>query len=329
MFLGEVLSERDLPLWARGLAAVLLIVASWWLVETETLQVAVGDSIALLSLGIVTASILQGMHLPLGLWADGPWRSRFSKSIVVAVAVVFGLCFVVCDPGSQAVSESVDTGTLALTVIGVVAWGFAWAFVRQGSFWPWYAIGLAVALLPAFGGLVGLVLRSGDTGRVCLWSILESANGQVCDAPALQTLGFMTAVWAASALVTLDLSFRRLLVGEPSRAGVLLIVSAAIPYGLWVLLVGPNLPGLDAPLWLGMLTAVCAGCLYSLSGSLLVSALYSGAVLAGYEALVRAVPQGTDGTLVMGWEYVGLHGLAAVSLLTVVYRRRGLLTGLR
>ncbi len=62
------MSQRDLPLWARGLAAALLIIASWWLVETDTLRGAVGDSIALVSLGIVTVSILQGMHLPLGLW---------------------------------------------------------------------------------------------------------------------------------------------------------------------------------------------------------------------------------------------------------------------
>ena len=127
------MSQHDLPLWARGLAAVLLIIASWWLVETETLRVAVGDSIALLSLCIVTVSILRGMHLPLGLWPEGPWRSQFSKSVVVAVAVFFGICFVLFDPSSEALVEGIDKGVLVLAVIGVVAWGFSWAFVRQAG----------------------------------------------------------------------------------------------------------------------------------------------------------------------------------------------------
>ncbi len=323
------MSQRDLPLWARGLAAALLIIASWWLVETDTLRGAVGDSIALVSLGIVTVSILQGMHLPLGLWPEGPWRPRFSKSVVVAVAVAFGLCFVVFDPGSDALFENIDTGVFVLVVLGVVGWGFSWAFVRQRSFAPWYAIGIAVALVPLVGGLVGLALRTGEPAHLCLWAVREGTDGSVCGAPALRTFGFMTAVCAASSLVTLELTFRRLLIGEPGRAGLVLVVAAAIPYGLWILLVAPNMPGLDAPVWLGIIGAMVAGSLYALSRSLLVSALYSGAVFAGYEALVRAVPEGADGTIVLGWEFAALHALAAVALMAWVHQRRGMLTGLR
>jgi len=323
------LSQRDLPLWARGLAAALLLIASWWLVETETLRGAVGDSIALLSLGIVAVSILQGMHLPLGLWPEGPWRPRFSKSAVVGVAVAFGLCFVVFVPGSEALRESVDAGVFVLVVLGVVGWGFSWAFVRQRSFTTWYAIGIAAALVPLVGGLVGLALRTDDTLHLCLLAVREGTHGSVCDAPAVQTFGFMVAICAASSLVTLELTFRRLLIGEPARAGLALVATAAIPYGLWVLLVQPDLPGLDAPLWLGMIGAIAAGSLYSLSGTLLVPALYSGAVFAGYEALARALPEGVDGAIVFGWEFTVLHALTAVVLMAWVLHRRGMLTGLR
>jgi hypothetical protein len=323
------LSQHDLPLWARGLAAALLIVASWWLVETETLRAVVGDSIALLSLGIVAVSILQGMHLPLGLWPEGPWRRRYSKSVVVAVAVAFGLCFVVFDPASAALHDSIDAGVFILVVLGVVGWGFSWAFVEQRSYAPWYAIGIAVALLPLIGGLVGLALRTDGPARLCVWAVSEGADGRACDAPVWRTFGFMTAICAASSLVTLELTFRRMLIGTPARAGLALVVAAAVPYGLWSLLVTPNMPGLDAPVWLGIVGAVTAGSLYALSGSLLVSALYSGAVFAGYEALVRAAPEGMDGTIVLGWEFAAFHTVAAVALLAWLQVRRGMLAGLR
>lgn len=323
------MSQRDLPLWARGLAAALLVIASWWLAETETLRVAVGDSIATLSLGIVTVSILQGMHLPLGLWPEGPWRSRFSKSVVIAVAVTFGLWIVVFDPGPDALTGRFDKGLFLIVVLGVVAWGFSWAFIRQRDFAPWYAIGLTVALLPVIVGLIGLALRTDESIQLCLWSVQESADGSVCAAPVWRTLGFMTAIGAATTLVTLELTFRRLLIGDPTHAGLVLVLAAAIPYVLWLLLVAKDVPGFSAPLWLGAVAAVVAGCLYSLSGSLLVSALYSGVVFAGHEALAGAVPDVVDGSIVFGWEFVSLHALGAVTLMSAVHWRRGLLTGLR
>ena len=324
-----MLSQRDLPLWARGLAAALLIIASWWLLETETLRAAIGDSIALLSLGIVAVSILRGMHLPLGLWPEGPWRQQYSKSVVIAVAVAFGLCFVAFDPGSADLLDSIDAGVFVLVVLGVVGWGFSWAFVKQRSYAPWYALGIALAVVPLIGGLVGLALRADGPLQACIWVVSDGSDGNACEVPAWRTFGFMTAIGAASSLVTLELTFRRLLIGSPERAGLALVVAAAVPYVLWLVLVAPNMPGLDAPVWLGIIGAVTAGSLFALSKSLLVSALYSGAVFAGYEALMRAVPEGVDGTIVLGWEFAALHAVGAVTLLAWVQVRRGMLAGLR
>jgi hypothetical protein len=136
----------------------------------------------------------------------------------------------------------------------------------------------------------------------------------------------MTAVYAAMSLVTLELTFRRVLIGEPTRGGLALVAMASVPYGLWLVLVTPSTAGLDGPLWLGMVGAVTAGCLYVLSESLLVSALYTGATLAGYEAIVRSVPETLSAPRP---EFTVLHAIVAATLAVWVWRHRGLVSGLR
>jgi len=285
-----------------------MIVASWWLRETDALRDAVGESIALLSLAVVSASILRGMHLPLGLWPEGPWRDRFARSAVVGAAVVFGLLVVALAPDKAIPQTSIDAGMAALVIAGVVAWGFALGLVRQPRYLVWYALAVAAAAAPLIGAVVG---------------------GSVWTAGAWRSFGFLAAVGASSSLVSLELAFRRLMIGQPDHAGLVLVLLGALPMAAWALFASPLLPGFAASPWLILVAAAGAGCLYVLSGSLLVSSLYMGVLLGSLGALTLAVPADAAGRVPDGWWFATIHGVVVVALSAVVLHRRGLFAGLR
>ena len=302
------MSPRDPPLWTRGVAAVLMIVASWWLRETDALRAAVGESVPLLGLAVVSASILRGMHLPLGLWPEGPWRGRFANSVVVGAAVVFGAAVVWLAPDRTLPRTSIDAGMAALVIAGVVVWGFALGLVRQRGYLIWFGLAVAAAAAPLVGAVAG---------------------GAVWNAGSWRSFGFLAAVGTSSSLVSLEFAFRRLMIGQPDRAGLMLVVISALPAAVWALLAAPLLPGFAVSPWIALVAAAGAGCLYVLSGSLLVSSLFTGVLLAGAGAIALAVPADAAGAVTYAWWFAALHGVVIVALGAVVLRRRGLVAGLR
>ena len=282
------MSQRDLPLWARGVAAGLLVFASWWLLSTDALRNTLGDSIGILCLGVISVFILRGMHLPLSIWPFGPWRKSFQVVAVITVAVaIAGLILLSGMNQPSVLADIIDPGMAVLVVAGALFWGFGYGFVKQRSFLPWHLIALITAILPL---LVNLLLSIGGEGSgdaLCVWTRQGAAveNATLCHAAMLPTLMFLVAVGATSALVTEELAFRRLLIGQPKKAGLLVVLAAAVIAAAWYAVLGLMDVGFPAPLVLGSVGALNAGCIYVLSQSLLVSALYSGAFMASYWAL--------------------------------------------
>lgn len=286
-----------------------------------------GDGVALLALGIVAASILRGMHLPLGLWPRGPWRSQFPTTVLVGAAVVFGALVVVFAPEAP-LRAQLDSALFVTVVVGVLAWGGAWAMVRQRSYVPWYGLAVGLALVPF---VVAVLAAVAGEGQVCLVVVRSVEQGTPCEAPALPTLVFLTAVLSPALLVTFEIAFRRLLMGQPDHAGLVLVFVAALVHAGWLALVAPTTPAIGVPWWVGGGVAVGAGSLYALSRSLLVSSIYSAVAFASYEALSRAAPMipGTVGEPVDGWAFRSAAVFVTLGLGAVVVRRCGVLTGTR
>ena len=240
------MSQRDLPLWARGVAALLLLVASWWLVHADAVRDVAGETIAVLCLGLIAASILRGMHLPLGLWPAGPWRSRFSNTAVVGVALVFGAGVVLSSP-SETLGAQLDPAMFITVVGGVIAWGVAWAMVRQRPYLWWYGTAVGVALVPFLVAVLDGALAAGPP--ICLVVAAPVDQGTPCEAPALRTLVFLVAVVSPAALVTLEMAFRRLLIGQPDQAGLVLVLAAAAVHGGWLAFVAPSTLAIGLSWW--------------------------------------------------------------------------------
>ncbi len=324
--------QHDLPLWARGVAAILLVIAAWWLLHTETLHALAGDAIAPLSLGVVAAFILRGMHLPLGLWPNGPWRKEFLTNTLIAVALVFGALIIVARPSrSPELSALLTPGMFVMVVAGVLAWGFALAFVQQRGFLQWYGAAAVAGLAPWVVAVVGLLVRGSEDATLCLLTTQGGPDAAGCNTTAFDALVFFTAIGAAAWLVTMELAFRRLLIGHPDHAGLVLVLAAAVVALVWWLAVAPALSGPVASWWLVALGAVGAGALYVLSGTLLVATVYTALVFAGYTSLLYAAPLAQDGTatLAPGWEFLAVHLVTAAALGYWVWRRRGVLRGIK
>jgi hypothetical protein len=301
----------DLPYWARFLIGGLLLIASWWVLTADVVRGTVGSSVAVAVLGIVSASSLRGMHVPLAVWPDGPLRPRFSVGIVVLVAVVFSLLMVVGDPQSETVVGEVDRGVFVLTVLGVISWGFSWSFVRQGGYAGWYGMATAAGLAPF---LVGLLESGFDPGGgLCLFGAGPDAR---CAGATMRVFLFLVPAYAAMALVTLELTFRRLLMGLPRHAHTLSIVASAGLVAAWTALVGSDVPLFGVPWYVAFLGALAAGSLYLLGGSLLVSSTFTAILYAGYLGLAVGQPMSGSEPVSAGYLAtlmvvgVGLYGLA-------------------
>lgn len=285
------MSRSDPPIWVRAVTAVLLLFASWWLLETEVLRKLVGDSVAMIALGIVAFPVLRGMHLDVGVWPEGPWRDRFKTGAMVWTAVGIAVLLLVSRFGmTDSLAALIDIGDFALVVTGAIFWGTGTGMVRQRPYLGWYALAALLAMVPILFGVAAQMWLSegGLVERLCLWQTEQEggANGSTsCVTAAAPPFLFLVAVSLPSALITEELAFRRLLIGCARQTGLIWVLAASVVAAGWYwLLVESGLAGYPAML-LGGVGAVSAGCLYVLSRSLMVSAVFSGFLLAGTGAL--------------------------------------------
>jgi heme/copper-type cytochrome/quinol oxidase subunit 4 len=322
-----VLSQRDLPLWARGATAALVLFATWWLLNTEVLRNAVGESIAILCLGVISVFILRGMHLPLAFWPDGPWRIEFSLVAVLLTALVVAGMLLIAGPNQPPVLASrIDPGTVVLVVTGTLVWGFACGVVRQRPFLNWYALAAAVALLPLVTNLLVSAGGSDMAQGVCILTAANAEQETGCRTAVLPTLVFLVAIGAGSKLITEEITFRRILIGDPKKAGLVHVAAAAAIAVAWFGVLAWAGIGTGETALLGGVAALTAGSIYVLSHSLMVSALYSAVFFAGYWAVVLSQTSGgTTNRLPVPVSFWTSSLLAGIVLALVVVRRNGLL----
>jgi len=322
------LSPSDLPLWARGFAGVLLAVASWWLLHADPIRSVVGPSVALIGLAVVAVSLLRGMHLPLGVWPNGPWRERFSGGIIAGVGLVLAALIVISDPVAPEVIDRIDPGMFAIVIVGTVVWGLSWALVSQRAYLGWYGLATMFAVLPLLVGVMEVTVTMGNA-ELCMLPSSTTGNAE-CPVSAFRAFGFMLPVYVTVLLVTVELTFRRLLIGHPSRAGLGLVVLAALVYGAWVAVIAGEVQTISHSWWMGTIGAVGAGSLYVLSESLLVSCWYTALLLAGQDGLSAALPRGTEGAEpAILLAYVVVQAAVVLLLAVLVVRRHGVTAGLR
>ncbi len=320
------MSQPDLPLWVRGLALVLLLFAAWWLLATDVLRDTIGDSVGLLGLAVISVSILRGMHLRLGIWPEGPWRSKFATLSVVATALVFAVLILLAGwSASPVLSDRVDVGTAVLVVIGAVFWGYSVAFVKQRAFLHWFALAVGVAIVPLMAQLVS---SAGEAGFCFVATGIEGAEAVElrCQAALLPSLTFLLAVGAATGLVTEELAFRRILIGGTGGAGLASVIAAAAAVVVWYALMVQTDIGTGSMVWLGGLGGVIAGCLYVLSRSLLVSACFNATFMGGFWAMALSwstAGESSPGISVEPAAWIAAAAAAAI-LAVLVHRKNGL-----
>jgi Type II CAAX prenyl endopeptidase Rce1-like len=256
------LSQRDLPIWSRVVAAILLLVAGWWAAHSSRLVAVIGDSVVEISAGVVSLSLLLGMRLPLDLWPRAPVRERFSIGLCVAVAVVLGTMLMLSKPtGLPTEFGHYGKAALPIVVLGGTVWALAWGRTNQLAFGRWYGTAAAAAVGPWITSLLVLLVM----GRLAPVSV----------AIFLGSFLFFFVVTTTGSLITQELAFRRVLVGQSGDSGLLIMLAAAVIFGMW----NAVLPQ-GGSVWPVIATTTVNGCvmgaLYILSRSLLVSSLYHG-----------------------------------------------------
>jgi len=258
----DTLSQRDLPIWARVIAAILLLGAGWWSARSPRLVSVIGDSVVEVSAGVVALSLLLGMRLPLDLWPRAPVRERFSVAIAIGVALILGVMILLAKPTGLP-TEFRDYGKAALPVVvlGGTVWALAWGHTDQLAFKRWYLTAAAAAIGPWIIAVLVLLIL-GELAPFAFSGFLRSFL-------------FFFVIATAGSLVTQELAFRRILIGQSGDAGLLIVAAAAVIFGAWHAI----LPG-SASMWPVIISSVVhgfvMGALYLMSRSLLVSSLYHG-----------------------------------------------------
>ncbi len=314
---------------------MLLLVTSWWLLDTEVLRSIIGDSIAGLGLGVVAFSVLRGLHLPLRIWPEGPWRRQFKIRVVLGAALALAIVIVLSSAGmTDSLAQRIDVGTIILFATGAVFWCFGLAMVRQRAYLQWYGVAIILGLAPAALSVsLGHGVGGVDGGAGICWLAVDGAGetdgvaADRCEAAFAPALLFLLGVGLAVKLVAEELAFRRLLIGCARRTGLMWVLTAALAATAWYATLTYAGIGNTAAIILGGLGAASAGCLYVLSCSLQVSALYGAALAAGSGALELSRPSEAAAAAAPGppsvfWVTIGL---TAATLCAVVAKRNGML----
>ncbi len=307
------MSPRDLPLWARAAAVLLVWIAAWYVPRSESLATAGGFSSLEVSAGVIAVSLLLGMRLPLDLWPQHPERAGFSLPFAIVLATVMGGLIVLArSSGILTDFAQTDRGLLVAIVVGGTVWALAWGRIQQRIYFRWYGIAAAVALLPLIARLVAVALD--PVG----WPTIHWMTF-------IQLPAFFFVAGSAAALVTQELAFRRIVIGQAGDAGLAVVLIAAVAFGVWRAAVPDPAGGILAAGLSSTLHGVVLGSLYSLSRSLLVPAVYQGASTAGMRAfdLGTVAPEGV--TAIGGPTTIGMvvTGIVAAIFAYHVNRRSG------
>ena len=310
--------SRDVPLWARTIGSVLVIVASWWVVHTDGVTAVMGSSIGIVAIGVVAVSIVRGLGAPLGVWPAGDYRRRYLPWAVIVTALVFAVPIGMAGVDEWPAIASLVDGALWLSIIvGVVTWGYIVAVVPQRSFIGWYLAACLLAMVPVVAEVVFGTVQGG-----CLVGAVDAV--EACGVGAVRAALLFVPAWIASALVTVELGFRRLLIGDPTRSGALVVAGAAGVTGLWGWVVGPAIPTVGADALTFGAVALVAGCVFVLSRSLLVSAVFTGTALGTGLSIevtrAQAEALGQSSLLSAPWIW---HATIGGGLLLWVGRHRG------
>ena len=260
-----------------------MLLAAWHIPRTEQLVTFIGYSALEISTGVVAIAILLGMGLPLDLWPQYPARARFSQPAALAAAVVLGVLMIASGPSDLPASMiETEKGLVVAVIVGSAVWSLAWGQVHHRWVLRWYGIAALAAVGPVLIGLITMTAQDGGLPPLQTGVLLRAA-------------AFFVVVGSAGALVTQELAFRRVLIGQAGDAGLATVLIAAALFGAWSA-VAPDPPGgvLQVAV-LGSLRGVVLGCLYSLSRSLLVPALCHGAWLAAIHSIGVATTLTEDG----------------------------------
>ncbi len=250
---------------------------------------------------------------PLDLWPQHPARARFSQMAALAAAVVWGVLMIASGPSDlPAGMIETEKGLVMLVIVGSAVWSLAWGQVQHQMVLRWYGIAVLAAVAPVVIGLITMAAQDGGLPPLRTGVLLRVA-------------AFFLVVGSTGALVTQELAFRRVLIGQAGDAGLATVLVAAVLFGAWNA-VAPDPPGgvLQAAV-LGSLRGVVLGCLYSLSRSLLVPALYHGAWLAAIRStgVATTLTEGGRALEDRMMSVIVATAVAAVVLAYEVSRRSG------
>jgi len=294
--------------WARAITAVLLLAGGWFSARSGLGDV-LGAWVVDLSAGVIAVSVLLGMRLPLDLWPRAPNREPFSITLALSVAFLLGLLVLLGGPIAGVFAEEGQYGAIVALVIGSVAITLATGRTKLEAFGRWFGIAVGCAVVPVAVGIIVLAFQG-------------PAFSSFDIAPFLRGVSFFVALGFGASLVTQELAFRRLLIGQSGDAGLVAVLLAALLFGVWHAANPIETAGVLSALLSGTAGGLVAGSLYILSRSLLVPACYYGIRI----GLLRGVDFGFGGgegiATVVAVNGI-VTGVLAVILAYFVVRRSG------
>lgn len=209
-------------------------------------------------IGAVAIAVIRAKRLPYGLWPTSAQRTRLSPLWALVPIAVTGTLFWTAQEIGRSIIPEFPSNVVLLA--GVVAWTLSWGKSRQRPSGKWYGLAAGAALLPIMATAWVLRTRIGVLPtEVLVPSVHYWAIPAIC-----------------GALVTSELVFRRMLIGPTPAATLRLVIGSAVVSMLWVWVGSYSLEGFLFESLTIFPAAMVAGSLYVLSGSLLVSAVYSG-----------------------------------------------------